>query len=80
MQLLRKGGGAVDVTPPASSKWSYAKGKAAVTLIDLENGTGSCAAEGTKGMNAYVRGTVPKGSTPASATASACPTRSATPT
>ncbi|MFN8218366.1 MAG: metallo-mystery pair system four-Cys motif protein [Solirubrobacterales bacterium] len=61
VQLLRRGGGAVNVTPPANSKWSYAKGKDAVTLIDLENGTGSCAAEGTKGMNAYVRGTVPTG-------------------
>ena len=62
VQLLRKGGGAVSVKLPAGSKWSYTKGKAAVTLIDLENGTGSCAGEGTKGMNASVRGTVPKGS------------------
>ncbi len=62
VQLLRKGGGAVDVTLPANSKWSYTKGKAAVTLIDLENGTGGCAAEGTRGINASVRGTVPKGS------------------
>lgn len=61
VQLLRRGGGAVSVELP-NSKWSYAKGKAAVTLIDLENGTGSCAAEGTKAMNASVRGTVPKDS------------------
>ncbi|MGE0066372.1 MAG: MbnP family copper-binding protein [Solirubrobacterales bacterium] len=61
VQLLRKGGGAVNVELPASSKWSYTKGEAAVTLIDLENGTGSCAAEGTKAMNASVRGTVPEG-------------------
>jgi uncharacterized repeat protein (TIGR04052 family) len=61
VQLLKKGGGAVDLTPPADSGWSYAKGDAAVTLIDLENGKGSCAAEGTKGMNSTVRGTVPKG-------------------
>lgn len=61
VQLLRKGGGAVDVELPSGSKWSYTKGKAAVTLIDLENGTGSCAAEGTKAMNASVRGTVPEG-------------------
>ncbi|MBS1678533.1 MAG: metallo-mystery pair system four-Cys motif protein [Actinobacteria bacterium] len=61
VQLLRKGGGAVDVTLPTDSEWGYAKGDAAVTLIDLENGTGSCAVEGTKGMNAVVRGTVPKG-------------------
>jgi uncharacterized repeat protein (TIGR04052 family) len=62
VQLLRKGGGAVDLTPPANSKWSYAKGDAAVTLVDLENGSGDCAAEGTKAMNSTVRGTVPKGS------------------
>lgn len=60
VQLLRKGGGAVKVKLP-KSKWSYTKGNAGVTLIDLENGTGPCAAEGTKGMNAHVRGTVPKG-------------------
>ncbi len=62
VKLLRKGGGAVALTPPANSKWSYSKGGEAVTLIDLENGTGSCAAEGTKAMNASVTGTVPKGS------------------
>jgi len=62
VQLLRKGGGVVDVELPANSEWSYAKGVAAVTLIDLENGTGSCAAEGTKAMNTAVRGTVPKAS------------------
>ncbi len=62
VQLLKKGGGAVDLTPPANSKWSYSKGDAAVTLIDLENGTGGCAAEGTKAMNSALRGSVPKGS------------------
>jgi uncharacterized repeat protein (TIGR04052 family) len=62
VQLLKKGGGVVDVTPPANSEWSYSKDGAAVTLIDLENGTGDCAAEGTKAMNSVVRGTEPKGS------------------
>lgn len=62
VQLLRKGGGAVSVKLPTGSKWSYTKGNSAVTLVDLENGTGACAAEGTKATNAYVRGTVPKGS------------------
>ena len=61
VQLLRKGGGAVNVKLPKGSKWSYTRGNSAVTLIDLENGTGACAAEGTKGTNAAVRGTVPKG-------------------
>ncbi|OJU83730.1 MAG: metallo-mystery pair system four-Cys motif protein [Solirubrobacterales bacterium 70-9] len=62
VKLLRKGGGSVPLTPLADSQWSYSKGDAAVTLIDLENGTGGCAAEGTKVMNAAVTGTVPKGS------------------
>jgi uncharacterized repeat protein (TIGR04052 family) len=61
VKLLRKGGGSVALTPPANSSWSYAKGDAAVTLIDLENGAGACAAEGTKATNASVTGTVPKG-------------------
>lgn len=61
VQLLRKGGGAVDVELPASSRWSYADGDAGVTLIDLENGAGGCAAEGTKAVNAAVRGSVDEG-------------------
>lgn len=61
VKLLRKGGGAVNVRLPKGSKWSFMKGNSAVTLIDLENGTGACAAEGTKAMNAAVKGTVPKG-------------------
>ncbi len=61
VQLLRKGGGAVSVKLPTGSKWSYSKGNVAVTLIDLENGTGNCAAEGTRATNTKVRGTVPKG-------------------
>jgi uncharacterized repeat protein (TIGR04052 family) len=61
VQLLRKGGGAVRVKLQGGSKWSYTKGKDAVTLIDLENGAGACSAEGTKATNAFVRGTVPKG-------------------
>lgn len=59
--LLREGGGTVNVELPANSKWSYTKGKEAVTLIDLENGAGGCATEGSKEMNTQVRGTVPKG-------------------
>lgn len=60
VQLLRKGGGAVNVKLP-KSQWSYTKGKSAVTLIDLENGAGDCVTDGTKAMNAFVKGTVPKG-------------------
>jgi AZL_007920/MXAN_0976 family protein len=61
VRLLRRGGGAVKVKLAKGSKWSYTKGKSAVTLIDLENGSGSCATDGTKAMNARVRGTVPRG-------------------
>ena len=61
VQLLRKGGGAVNVKLQKGTKWSYTKGNAGVTLIDLENGTGACAAEGTRATNAFVRGSVPKG-------------------
>jgi uncharacterized repeat protein (TIGR04052 family) len=61
VQLLRKGGGKVNLKLGADSPWRYTKGNAAVTLIDLENGSGDCAEEGTKGINAYVRGTVPRG-------------------
>ncbi|MBL8442482.1 MAG: metallo-mystery pair system four-Cys motif protein [Zoogloeaceae bacterium] len=35
--------------------------ESAVALIDLEDGTGSCAGRGTAGMNASIRGTVPGG-------------------
>lgn len=61
VQLLRKGGGKVNLKLGADTRWRYTKGNAAVTLIDLENGTGACAEEGTRGVNAYVRGTVPRG-------------------
>jgi uncharacterized repeat protein (TIGR04052 family) len=61
VQLLRKGGGKVNLKLGADSQWHYKKGNTAVTLIDLENGTGDCAEDGTKGINAYVRGTVPRG-------------------
>lgn len=61
VRLLRKGGGAVRVKLPNGSKWSYTRGGAASTLIDLENGSGGCATEGTKAINNRVRGTVPRG-------------------
>ena len=44
-----------------ASKSQLTRGSAAVTLIDLENGKGSCAEDGTKTTNAHVRGTVPAG-------------------
>lgn len=61
VRLLRKDGRAVTVRLRGDSPWRVTSGKAAVTLIDLENGRGSCAEAGTKGTNAFVRGTVPRG-------------------
>lgn len=59
--LIRKDGKAVPVTLRSSAFELTRKG-GSVTLIDLENGTGACAEEGTKATNARIRGTVPKGS------------------
>ena len=61
VQLLRKDGKAVSLKLPADSPWWTTQGKNGVTLIDLENAKGACATEGTPGMNASVRGTVPSG-------------------
>lgn len=60
VKLLRRDGRAVTVRLRADSPWRVTRGKAAVTLIDLENGTAGCAG-GTRGTNASVRGTVPAG-------------------
>ena len=60
VKLLRSNGSAVPVSL-ADSSFSVTKPAGAVTLIDLENGTGACAEEGTKATNAHVRGTVPAG-------------------
>lgn len=61
VSLIRKGGKQVPLKLAKNSAYRITRGGAGVTLIDLENGTGSCAVDGTKGMNAVVRGTVPKG-------------------
>ena len=45
----------------ARSSFGVTRSGGAVTLIDLENGRGSCAEEGTKVTNAHVRGSVPAG-------------------
>jgi len=60
VRLVRKDGKGVKVKLAKNSLWRYSKGSTGVTLIDLEDGTGACA-EGTPGMNAAVRGTVPRG-------------------
>lgn len=60
VRLLRRDGRAVAVRLAADNAFRVTRGKAAVTLIDLENGRGGCA-DGTRATNAFVRGTVPRG-------------------
>lgn len=60
VKLLRRDGRAVALRLRADGPFHVTRGKAAVTLIDLENGRGGCAG-GTKATNAVVRGTVPRG-------------------
>lgn len=60
VKLLRRDGRAVTVRLRADSPYRLTRGTSAITLIDLENGRGGCAG-GTRGMNAFVRGTVPQG-------------------
>jgi uncharacterized repeat protein (TIGR04052 family) len=60
VRLLRRDGRAVTVKLAADNAFRATRGRAAVTLIDLENGRGGCA-DGTKATNATVRGTVPRG-------------------
>ncbi len=62
VKLLRRDGSAAAVTLGKNSAFQYSRGSDRLTLIDLENGTGGCKAEGTKATNASVRGTAPKGS------------------
>lgn len=62
VQLVDDKGAAVAVTL-AANEWQYtaANGTDSVTLIDLENAQGACAAEGTSATNAVIRGKVPPG-------------------
>jgi len=59
--LIRRDGRPVAVKLRKNSQFRYSNRFGAVTLIDLENGTGACAEEGTAAMNADVLGTVPAG-------------------
>lgn len=61
VKLLKADGSKVALTLGANDDWNLTSGSDSVTLIDLENGTGSCAG-GTAAMNATVKGTVPAGS------------------
>lgn len=57
--LVRPNGSAVPVKLRSNSSSRVTRDGGAVTLIDLENGSGSCAEEGTRATNAFVRGTAP---------------------
>ena len=59
--LVTRSGRKVPVKISAGRPFRAAGVGGAVTLIDLENGSGSCAEDGTKATNAHVRGTVPAG-------------------
>lgn len=61
VKLLTRAGRAVPLELAKNSAYRVTREQLGVTLIDLENGTGSCAVDGTPGMNASVRGTVPEG-------------------
>lgn len=60
VKLIRRDGKAVALKLAKNSAYRVTRSGVGVTLIDLEDGTGSCT-EGTKRMNALVRGTVPHG-------------------
>jgi uncharacterized repeat protein (TIGR04052 family) len=61
VKLIKADGKAVAVKLAKNSAYRYTRKGVGVTLIDLEDGTGACAVDGTKGMNASVKGTVPHG-------------------
>ena len=61
VKLTRADGTSVAVKLAKNSPYRYTRNGVGVTLIDLENGTGDCAVDGTRGMNASVKGTVPHG-------------------
>lgn len=60
VKLLRADGSAVALTLPANDDWNLTSGSDAVTLIDLEDASGSCSS-GTAATNATIKGTVPAG-------------------
>lgn len=58
VRLLRRDGFSVPLRLAADSRYQVTRGRDRVTLIDLENATGSCS--GDAATNAVIRGTVPK--------------------
>lgn len=62
VRLVKADGTEVALTLPANDDWNLTRGSDAVTLIDLEDATGSCAGTGTTATNTTLRGTAPVGS------------------
>lgn len=60
VKLLKADDTAVPLTLGADDDWNLTEGDDGVTLIDLEDATGSCEG-GTAAINATITGTVPKG-------------------
>ena len=61
VRLVRADGTEAPLTLPANDDWNLTSGTNTLTLIDLENNTGSCAGTGTAATNNTLRGTVPAG-------------------
>jgi uncharacterized repeat protein (TIGR04052 family) len=60
VKLVKADGTEAALTLGANDDWNLTSGNSAVTLVDLEDASGSCAG-GTAAMNATVKGTVPAG-------------------
>jgi len=60
VQMVKADGTKVALTLGANDDWNLTSGDNRMTLIDLEDGTGSCAG-GTAATNALIKGTVPAG-------------------
>ncbi len=61
VKLIRADGKLVKLNLIKNNRYNLTAKGVGVTLLDFENGTGPCAAEGDKMTNTVVRGTVPKG-------------------
>ena len=59
VKLVKRGGGEEALQLASTDNFNATKGSDSVTLIDLEDKTGSCA--GTTAMNTRIKGTVPAG-------------------
>lgn len=61
VSLLKDDGSEAPLTLPADDDWNHTEGDDRVTLIDLEDATGSCAVDGTGATHTTLTGTVPSG-------------------